>query len=240
MRLSVVVPMFNEAFRLTEGLGAILRRLADRHPTAEVICVDDGSRDATAERARELLRTAGFPSGRVISFSSNRGKGAAVREGMRAATGEVRLFADVDNSTPIEELERLLPRVSTPRTIVIGSRGLEDSRVEIRQPLWRQTMGRTFNLLPRLVLGLPYADTQCGFKLFGAEAARVCFAEQTLERFAFDVELLWIAKLRGFPVHEVPVIWRNAGHSRVNPLVDSLRMARDVLKIRSRHPEGAA
>jgi dolichyl-phosphate beta-glucosyltransferase len=233
--LSIVVPMYNESSRVESGLKEILSYLQKAQSSAEVILVDDGSRDDTVARVEALLGRIGIRNAKILKLGINRGKGAAVREGMRSATGKVRLFADADNATPIEELERLVPLVSTPTTIVIGSRALADSDIEQRQAWWRQLMGKTFNLFPKLLLGLPFRDTQCGFKLFGEKAAQICFAKQKIERFAFDVELLWIARLEGFDVREVPVRWRHVSQSRVNPLIDSLKMARDALMIRRMH-----
>lgn len=233
--LSIVVPMFNEAERLERGVGAILAHLAARHAGAEILLVDDGSVDATARLAARMLARHPGLRGRMLRFEDNRGKGAAVRAGMRAASGEVRAFVDADNATPIEELERLLPLLRSPRSIVIGSRGLDGSQLERRQPWAREGMGRCFNLLLRRVSGLPYRDTQCGFKLFGREAAERCFARQTIEGFAFDVELLWIAGLEGLDVVEVPIRWRHVPQSRVRMLRDAMRMARDAWHVRQRH-----
>lgn len=232
---SLIVPMFNESGRMEQSLRPMLSYV-DRHRLrGEVILVDDGSRDDTLDRARALLGTLENARGTAISLGVNRGKGAAVREGMLKATGTVRLFADADNATPIEEMDRLLPMVSSPRHIVIGSRSIDRSMLEIRQPWWRERMGMSFNLIMRSLVGLPFHDTQCGFKLFGAEAAQVCFSRQKLDGFAFDVELLWIAKLQGLEVKETQVRWRHVDESRVDPLRDSLRMLRDALKIRWLH-----
>jgi len=227
--------MFNEAGRMEHSLRPMLSYV-DRHRLrGEVILVDDGSRDDTLDRARELLLTLENSRGTAISLGVNRGKGAAVREGMMNAVGDVRLFADADNATPIEELDRLLPMVSSPRHIVIGSRSIDRSMLEIRQPWWREHMGKSFNLILRSLVGLPFHDTQCGFKLFGAEAARICFSRQKLDGFAFDVELLWVARLQGLEVRETPVRWRHVEESRVDPVRDSLRMLRDALKVRLLH-----
>jgi dolichyl-phosphate beta-glucosyltransferase len=227
--------MYNEVSRLAACLAPVLDLLHRNFPGAEVILVDDGSLDSTFSAAGELLR--GFPdlNSRAIRLPVNRGKGAAVREGMRAASGEIRVFLDADNATPVEELKRLIPLVDTPRTIVIGSRAHQGARLEKKQPWWRQGMGKCFNLFVRLWLGLPYRDTQCGFKLFGREAARLCFDQQRLERFAFDAELLWIARREGLKVVESPVRWRHVEESRVSPLVDSFKMFCDLVRIRLIH-----
>jgi dolichyl-phosphate beta-glucosyltransferase len=232
--LTVVIPMFNESTRLESGVRPALRYLADHHPGAEVILVNDGSHDDTALRAAALLKE--FPTlrGELLSLPRT-GKGGAVRAGMLKGSGDVRVFLDADNATPIEELDRLLPMVQNDRTIVIGSRAIDTSLLEQRQPWWRQGMGRTFNRFLRLIVDLPYKDTQCGFKLFGKTAAETCFGGQTLRGFAFDVEILWIAKKQGFEVLETPVRWRHMPESRVHPIRHSLQMAIDTLRIRFRH-----
>jgi dolichyl-phosphate beta-glucosyltransferase len=232
---SLIVPMFNEASRMERSMRPMLSFVDQHHLRGEVVLVDDGSTDQTLDRARELLQTLENSSGRVIGLGVNRGKGAAVREGMMNATGDVRIFADADNATPIEELDRLLPMVSSPRHIVIGSRSIDRSLLEVRQPWWRERMGKTFNLILRSLVGLPFHDTQCGFKLFGDEAAKICFSRQRLDGFAFDVELLWIARSQGLEVTEAAVRWRHVDESRVDPFKDSLRMLRDALKVRWLH-----
>ncbi len=238
-RLSLVVPMFNEAARLESGVGIILAHLARHYRDAEVILVDDGSVDETAVRAEQILARYPALRGRVLRMPTNCGKGAAVRAGMLAARGSVRAFADADNATPIEQIDRLLPLLRSPRTIVIGSRGLASANLERRQPWWRESMGRSFNLLLRCILGLPFHDTQCGFKIFGQEAAEICFARQTLAGFAFDAEILAIAQMEGFEVIEVPVQWRHVPESRVRALRDSVRMARDIWTVRLRQRRAA-
>ena len=232
--LSVVIPMFNESARLESGVASVLKHLARMHPCAEVILADDGSTDDTAPRATALLREFPNLSGQVLSLP-HAGKGAAVRLGMLKAGGEIRVFLDADNATPIEELDRLLPMVRTDRTIIIGSRALNPSLLERRQPWWREHMGRTFNHLLRLIVSLPYKDTQCGFKLFGKMAAEKCFSQQTLLGFAFDVELLWIARKENLEVWEIPVRWRHVPESRVHPIRHSFQMAMDTFRIRFRH-----
>ncbi|MFH1016934.1 MAG: dolichyl-phosphate beta-glucosyltransferase [Pseudomonadota bacterium] len=229
------MPMFNEAHRLEACLGPALGYLAREFPGAEVFMIDDGSRDTTLDAAKELARRFPGLKAKALRLFPNRGKGAAVREGMLKASGEICVFLDADNATPAEELGRLVPLVRTPRTIVIGSRAHKGTQLEQKQPWWRQGMGKTFNLLVRLCLGLPYRDTQCGFKLFGREAAEVCFSRQKLDRFAFDAELLWIAHQEGLTIIEAPVRWRHVEESRVRPVGDSLKMIRDLLRIRWLH-----
>jgi dolichyl-phosphate beta-glucosyltransferase len=205
--LSVVIPAYNEAERLPRGLAQVhefLRRLGG---TYEVVVVDDGSTDGTAARVAE--------SALVVRHEENRGKGHAVRTGMLRARGRRRLMTDADLSTPIEELPRLMARMDEGFGVVIASRALAASRIEVRQPWYREGMGRLFNVFVRL-LALPgLKDTQCGFKLFTAEAAADAFGPARLDGFSFDVESLFIAKRRGHRIAEVPVVWRNDAATRV-------------------------
>ncbi len=233
--LSVVIPMYKEEKRLEEGVRPVLEFMSQKFPDGEVILVDDGSPDQTAQEAESLLKK--FPKlhTMLLRLGKNQGKGAAVRAGMSKAQGRARLFTDADNATPIEEVERMLDLLKGDRSIVIGTRGGKNSKVEKRQPWWRKRMGMTFNLLMRFIVGMPFKDTQCGFKLFGQVAAQECFSRQTLERFAFDVELLWISRKLQLEVEELPVRWRHIAESRVHPILDSLQMANDILKIRWRH-----
>jgi len=172
---------------------------------------------------------------RVIRLAVNRGKGAAVRAGALAAGGRVVLISDADLSTPIEELDRLLARMrETSSDIVIGSRALTGSQVEVPQPIWRRAMGRGFNLIIRTLTDLPFRDTQCGFKLLDRERTAPIFRKMVIDRFAYDVELLVLARLAGLRILEEPVRWRNAPDSRVTPLRSSWNMFRDVVKLRRR------
>jgi dolichyl-phosphate beta-glucosyltransferase len=225
--LSVVIPAFNEAVRLPptlERVLAYLRRSGARH---EVVLVDDGSRDDTVARARAI----GGESLRVLQNEENRGKGYSVRRGMLAARGARRLMTDADLSTPIEDLARLAGRLDAGYDVAIGSRALPDSNVEIHQPWYRENMGRVFNAAVR-VLALPgLRDTQCGFKLFTAEAAEAAFSRAQLDGFSFDVEALYLARRLGYRIAEVPVTWRNDAASRVG-LWSGFRAFPDLLRIR--------
>ena len=232
MHLSLVIPAFDEAQRIGDTLRGVTEYLAQQSYAAEVVVVDDGSTDATLEIARGF-KAAARVSVRVVPLSQNCGKGWAVRTGMLDhASGAHRVFYDADASTPIDELEKLWPRFEAGADIVIGSRSLPGSEVEVRQAWYRETMGRTFNLLLRIVGLTGFTDTQCGFKGFTAEATRLVFGRQTVHRFGFDPELLFIAQKHGLRIDEVPVRWINSPHSRVNPLLDSGRMLRDMLLIR--------
>ncbi len=228
-KLSVVIPAYEEAARLGPTLERVCAWLDDAAPDHELIVVDDGSRDDTAAVARRAA-----PRAHVHRLPTNKGKGAAVRHGVLASRGDLVLFSDADLSTPIEECARLAERLPEA-DVVIGSRGLRDSRILKHQPWYREAMGKTFN---RIVQGLVVPgihDTQCGFKLMRGAVARDVFAQATIDRFAFDVEILYVARLRGYRVVEVPVAWTNDERTSVHAVRDSLRMFIDVLKIRRAH-----
>ena len=197
----------------------------------EIIVVDDGSTDGTAEIVRGRPRACAAV--RLLRNESNRGKGYSVRRGMQEARGELILFTDADNSTPIEELEKLLAKVEGGADMAIGSRGLPESVLEVRQPAYREYMGKMFNLVVRLLMGLPFRDTQCGFKLLRRDVARDLASRQTLDGWAFDVELLHLARRkRGYEVVEVPVRWINSPRTTLNAATDSLGMLREVLRVK--------
>ena len=230
--LSVVVPAFDEAARLPPTL-ARLREWLDSHGERyEVIVVDDGSRDATAATTEQLQ--AGWPELELLRLPVNTGKGAAVRAGMLRARGDLRLFSDADLSAPIEDLPRLRERIGGRCHVAIGSRAVDRSLVEVHQPFHRELMGRANNLLIRALVLRGVRDTQCGFKLFTADAAIACFAPLRTLRFGFDVEVLVRARQCGWTIAEVPVHWRHVEASRVHPLRDSTRMIWDLVRIRLR------
>lgn len=230
--LSVVIPAYNEEARIGRTLSRVAEYLAGRDYAAEILVVDDGSSDATRDVAGRALENSPVPF-RVLALPANRGKGAAVREGVLAARGEFILFSDADLSTPIEEADRLLARQrDTGADAVLGSRALPDSRITLPQGRLRQLAGKTFNLMVRLLTGLPFRDTQCGFKLFRGPAARELFSDLREERFAFDVEIVYRAVHRGRKVVDVPVEWADDRRSRVRFLRDSSRMAVALLRIR--------
>ncbi|HEX9944691.1 MAG TPA: dolichyl-phosphate beta-glucosyltransferase [Thermoanaerobaculia bacterium] len=230
VELSVVIPSYNEEKRLEPGLRQALEYLARRGSSYELLVVDDGSRDATAQVA------AGFAGQgvRVLRHERNRGKGAAVKTGVLASRGRKVLVSDADFSTPIEELEKLERHLQNGTPLVIGSRGLAESQVEKRQPFYREMMGRTFNCIIRLLGVRGFRDTQCGFKLAQGDVGRRLCSELTVDGFAYDVELLWLARRRGYRVAEVGVVWINSPDSRVDPIRSSFAMLRDVLLMRFR------
>jgi dolichyl-phosphate beta-glucosyltransferase len=223
--LSVVVPAFNEAERLPRTLERIACHLDGWREPYEVLVVDDGSTDGTAERAAAAGAT-------VIRNEANRGKGYAVRRGMLAARGERRLMTDADLSTPIEELGTLRSRMDEGYHVVIGSRATPGARVEVRQPWYRENVGRLFNLFVRALAVPGVLDTQCGFKLFTAEAARDVFSAARIDGYSFDVEAIFLARRKGYRVAEVPVVWRNDAASRVSLLRGFLAFP-DLLRIRA-------
>jgi glycosyltransferase involved in cell wall biosynthesis len=209
--LSVVIPAYNEAERLPRTLERVREYLEGRGGDYEIVVVDDGSTDATVERARAV----GGARLSVLGSPGNRGKGHAVRRGMLAARGARRLMSDADLSTPIEELERLSARMDEGFDVVIASRALLGARIEVRQGAFRENMGRVFNGLVRAAVVPGLRDTQCGFKLFTAKAAEQAFARCRLDGFAFDVEALFVARRLGFRIAEMPVVWRNDAATRV-------------------------
>jgi dolichyl-phosphate beta-glucosyltransferase len=216
--ISIVVPAFNEQARLPQTIRRIQSYLAQSDWTFnEILIVDDGSTDGTAEAASVFAE--GNPNVRILRNPGNRGKGYSVRHGMMEARGEWRLFTDADLSAPIEELDKLWAAMERDGSqVAIGSRALDRSLIGVHQPGARETSGRVFNAVMRSVVGLPIADTQCGFKLFEGAASLEIFPRQTQERFGFDVEILFIAKKRGYRISEVPVRWNHVDGSKVGML----------------------
>lgn len=231
LTLSIVIPAYNEERRLPSTLDTVLAWLnASAFPDAEVLVVDDGSGDGTA--ALVEARSAADPRVRLLRNPGNRGKGYAVRHGMSESRGGWILFSDADLSAPIEELPKLLGAAQEKNAAVaIGSRALDRSLIGVHQSRWRELSGIVFNLLMRVLTGLPFADTQCGFKLYSREAARQVFKRQRLDGFGFDVEDLFIARRLGLVAIEVPVKWNNVEGTKVG-LTQGLRSFLDLLVIR--------
>jgi glycosyltransferase involved in cell wall biosynthesis len=226
----VVIPAFNESARIPATLKEVVASIRRHGWDAEVIVVDDGSRDNTAQVVLDFAKSA--PEVRLMQNQGNRGKGYSVRSGLLAAFGEVVMFTDADLSAPMDEAERLFKAIADGADIAIGSRWLERGRQTHRQPLYRQVLGRCFNAVTRAVMNLPFADTQCGFKAFTRQAAQTVFQLQTIERWGFDPEILFIALKRGFRVDEVPVSWAHDARSKVSYLRDGLRMLQDIAIVR--------
>jgi dolichyl-phosphate beta-glucosyltransferase len=222
--LSVVIPAYNEAERLPGTVARITGFLRGWGGSYELVVVDDGSTDGTAARIGDEVAL-------VVRHQDNRGKGHAVRTGMLRARGQRRLMTDADLSTPIEELPRLMARMDEGYGVVIASRALASSKIEVRQPWYREAMGRLFNVFVRLLTLPDLKDTQCGFKLFTAEAAADAFTPARLDGFSFDVETLYVARKRGHRISEVAVVWRNDAATRVG-LWRGFVAFTDLLRIR--------
>ena len=230
--LTIIIPAYNEEARLGPTL-TTLRGWMDAQPhTIEVLVVDDGSTDGTVALVQAVADE--DPRISVIENGENRGKGFSVGHGVSKAQGELVLFSDADLSTPLSEFGRL-ERAIEGQDIAIGSRALPDSRLEKRQPFYREMMGRTFNLFVQALVFPGIQDTQCGFKLFRRAAAQATFGRRKIDGFAFDVEILYIARRLDLHVAEVPVLWINDEASRVDPIRHSAQMFRDILRIRRLH-----
>jgi glycosyltransferase involved in cell wall biosynthesis len=227
---SIVIPAYNESARIRATLDRVLAFVNERHWDAEILVVNDGSHDDTAQLIENYA--ARDPILRVIQNPGNRGKGYSVRNGMLHASGKILLFSDADLSSPIEESDKLLDAIEKGADVAFGSRWLRSELQTQRQSLHRQLFGRVFNLALRIVLGLPYRDTQCGFKAFTRSAADAIFPLQRIERWGFDPEILFLARKFGMKVEEVPVQWAHSEGTRINPLRDGTRMFVEMLRIR--------
>lgn len=227
-RLSLIIPTYNEASRIEKTLGAAIAHLKPRRPF-ELVVVDDGSQDQTADRVREFaLRN---PEIKLIALDRHRGKGAAVRQGMLHADGEFLCFSDADLSTPIEDIEKMLLAMGEGHDVAIASRKMAQSQILIGQGFIRGAMGKIFHHMTRILFGLPFRDTQCGFKCFRRRAARAIFSQAKIDGFAFDVEILVLAQRFGFSVAEVAVRWADSVPSRVNRVSDPLQMSCELWRI---------
>jgi dolichyl-phosphate beta-glucosyltransferase len=240
--LSIVIPSFNEELRLPATLSQISAFIRASKRETEVIVVDDGSTDRTADVANsfrgEIRRL------RVVANGENRGKGYSVRHGMMEARGRIVLFTDADLSAPIEEADKLLAALAD-HDVAIGSRAMDRSLISIHQSPFREYAGIIFNLVVRTILRLPFVDTQCGFKAFRRDRCRVIFEQQRIERFGFDPELLYLARHHGLSAAEIPVRWAHSPATKVSMLRDSVQMFLDVFIIRwnslsGRYPRSAS
>jgi len=227
---SVIIPAYNERERITTTLDRVLAYLAEKQWHAEIVVVNDGSRDDTAEIVRQYAEK--HRSVRLIENPGNRGKGYSVRNGVLHALGNVLLFSDADLSSPIYEAPKLFAEIDKGADIAIGSRWVNSALQTERQSVLRQVLGRMYNILLRLVLGLRYRDTQCGFKAFTKEAALAVFSRQKIERWGFDPEILYLARKFDFKVSEVPVEWAHDNRSKINPLADGIKMFVEMLRVR--------
>ena len=227
--LSIVIPSFNEELRLPVTLAEISAYIRASKRETEVIVVDDGSTDRTADVAKsfqgEIQRL------RVVANNKNRGKGYSVRHGMMEARGRIVLFTDADLSAPIDEADKLIAALAD-HDVAIGSRALNRSLISVHQSVFRECAGIIFNFIVRAILRLPFVDTQCGFKAFRRERCRIIFQQQRIERFGFDPELLYLARHHGLRAVEIPVRWAHSPATKVSMLRDSLQMFLDVFIIR--------
>ena len=229
--LSLIIPVYNEEIRLDKPLVHVAEYLQANFPHWEILYVDDGSTDNTYQKLQMIQRTQNHV--RAVHYANNRGKGHAVREGLRSAEGNILLFSDADFSAPIEEMQKLLAFIVGGYDVAIGSRGLPDSNVEVHQSWARETMGKMGNLLIRALLPIDLSDTQCGFKMFRKEAVVKILPKLKINGFAFDIEILAIAQVIGLRIAEVPVTWRNVPESKVHT-IHSLHVLQDLLTIRYR------
>ena len=230
---SLVIPAFNEADRIGKTLGECLRYLETTSPGGELIVVNDGSTDPTSEIVREVFATPSPIATRLLEHFPNRGKGAAVREGLLAATKPIGLFSDADLSTPIEEARKLIEPIGAGELdVAFGSRALDRSLIGQRQPWRREQGGRVFNLIVRLATGLPFWDTQCGFKAFRLDVFRPILETAKTDGFGFDVELLYRARQANLRLREIPVRWNHYEGSKVSFARDSVRMLREIAALR--------
>jgi dolichyl-phosphate beta-glucosyltransferase len=227
---SIIIPAYNESQRIAASLNKIIAYTSEQKWMTEILVVNDGSRDNTSDIVREYAKS--HPQVRLIENPGNRGKGYTVRHGMSQATGEILLFTDADLSSPIQESKKLFAAIQAGADVAIGSRWLQAELQTERQPLHRQLFGRIFNLLLRIILGLKYKDTQCGFKAFTRKAALALFPRQRIERWGFDPELLFLSQKYGLQIAEVPVEWAHDDRSKINPVVDGFKMFVEMLRIR--------
>jgi len=229
--LSIVIPAYNEESRLPKTLDSVFAYLHSRPERSEVIVVDDGSTDHTSEIVNARRRK--HAELRLVSNGTNRGKGYSVRHGMLEARGQIALFSDADLSTPIEEADKLLAALREQGfDAAIGSRAVDRALIEVHQSMIREQAGILFNRLVRWIMGIPFSDTQCGFKAFRREKSRIIFEQQRVERFGFDPEILFLAKRNGLRVAEIPVRWRHDSASKVNVVGDGIGMFLELLVIR--------
>lgn len=231
--VSIVVPAYEEEERLGDSIRRILAYIGDSGADAELIVVDDGSSDSTAEVARQVCGEFPAAATRVVRYDVNRGKGFAVKTGLLAAAADIALFSDADLSTPIEEMHKLIdPIAAGEYDVTFGSRALDRSLIGTHQPWRREQGGKVFNLVVRLMTGMPFWDTQCGFKAFNLAKFRPLLDVMKIDRFGFDVEFLYVAHLHGFRLKEIPVRWNNDERSKVSVIRDSIRMFDEVRQIR--------
>ena len=232
-KISIIIPAYNEALRIKQTLYEVLEYVDEKKLKVEIIVVDDGSKDSTAHTAREIKDKRVV----VLSYKPNQGKGYAIKTGVKEARGDLILFIDADHSIPISHLKEFLPCIKT-HEMVIGSKAMKKTEKVKSQKKHREFLGRCFNFLVRVITGVRFKDTQCGFKLFDAKAAKKIFSQMKVKRFSFDVEALYLAKKYGYKVKEMPITLTSRETSRVSIVFDSLSMLKDVVCIRLRDWSG--
>jgi len=228
--LSIVIPAYNESARIELTLERVMSCVEAQRWDAEVLVIDDGSVDDTPQIVQSWMES--YPRLHLVKNPGNRGKGYSVRNGLLQAAGDIVMFTDADLSAPMEEAERLLAAIERGADVAIGSRWMDRTRQTIHQPMYRRFFGRCFNRLTRTVMGLPFKDTQCGFKAFRRPAAQVIFRLQRIERWGFDPEILFIARKLRFSIREVPVTWGHDERSRISYLKDGIKMLEELAYIR--------
>jgi glycosyltransferase involved in cell wall biosynthesis len=226
-----VIPAYNESARIERTLERVTACVAEQGWDAEILVVDDGSQDGTPQIVERWMER--FPRLKLIKNNGNRGKGYSVRNGLLQAVGEVVMFTDADLSAPMEEANLLMAAIADGADVAIGSRWMDKTRQTIHQPMYRRFFGRCFNWVTRMVMGLPFKDTQCGFKAFKRPAAQVIFRLQRIERWGFDPEILFIARKLGYDIREVPVTWGHDERSRMSYLKDGMKMLEEMAVIRT-------
>lgn len=225
-KLSIIIPAYNEEKRIASYLNEIKKYISKNNLNAEIIVVDDGSKDKTALIAKKYTR-------KVYTNKPNRGKGYSVKRGMLLARGDYLLFTDADGATPIKEMKKFVDILNKKEySVVIGSRSIKGAKLKKKQPFYRLVLGKGFFVLTWLLTGLNFHDTQCGFKMFTKKSAKAIFPKQTIERWGFDPELLFLAKRKRFKVKEEPVEWHDIAGSKVNPVKDAIKMLGELIKIR--------
>lgn len=235
-RVSIVIPAYNEALRIEDTLERVVGCVNREGWDAEVLVVDDGSSDETVDIVQHWMAKYSFLH--LSKNPGNRGKGFSVRNGLLQSTGKYVMFTDADLSAPIEEATRLFAALDAGADVAIGSRWLDKQRQIVKQPMYRRFFGRCFNMVTRMVTGLPYKDTQCGFKAFKRDAAQTIFRLQTIERWGFDPEILFIARKLKLKIAEVPVTWGHDERSRISYLKDGMKMLEEMAQIRKNSIRG--
>ncbi len=233
--ISVIIPAYNEEKRVMNKMQKTVDYLKSSNRSFEIIVVDDGSTDNTYVFLSDFARN--NPEVTIIKLPENRGKGFAVKTGMLSATGEHLIFMDADGATPPSEMEKLIDAIKNGVHIAIGSRVLRDSTTIVKSDIFRKLLRKILNLIVKLFLFSDIKDTQCGFKMFTCKAAKDIFNSQRLCGYGFDMEILYLAKQRGYKIAEVPISWKSVGGGKLNPFTDSLRILADIIKIKRKYSQ---